>query len=139
MTSKIYAAVAAVLLATPVFAEGDAAAGEKAFNRCKSCHTITADDGTTIVRGGRTGPNLYGVIGRQAGTYEDFRYGKDLVAAGEAGLVWDEATFETYLQDPRAFLVDYLDSKKARSKMAFKLRDGGEDIYAYLVSVSGGE
>ncbi len=136
MTSKIFAVVAAVMLATPVFAAGDAAKGEKDFNRCKSCHAITAEDGTNIVRGGRTGPNLYGVIGRTAGTVDGFRYGKDLVAAGEAGLVWDEATFEAYVQDPRGFLVDYLDSNKARSKMAFKLKSGAEDVYAYLLSVS---
>lgn len=129
------AALSALALATPVFAEGDAAAGEKAFNRCKSCHMIANGD-DTIVRGGRTGPNLYGLVGRQAGTYEGFKYGDSIVAAGEAGLVWDEETFVTYVQDPKAFLADYLDDSSARSKMSFKLRKGGEDIYAYLASLS---
>lgn len=134
------AAAALGLLAAPAFAEshagaGDAAAGEKEFNKCKSCHMIVADDGTEIVKGGRTGPNLYGIIGRQAGSVEDFRYGDSLVAAGEAGLVWDEETFVAYVQDPKGFLVEYLDDSSARSKMSYRLRKGMEDVYAYLVSV----
>lgn len=133
-------AATAMTLAGAAFAgshsgSGDAAAGEKEFNKCKSCHMIVADDGTEIVKGGRTGPNLYGVIGRQAGTYEDFRYGDSIVAAGEAGLVWDEETFVTYIQDPKGFLAEYLDDSSARSKMSYRLRKGMEDVYSYLVSV----
>ncbi|MBC6408313.1 MAG: cytochrome C [Rhodobacteraceae bacterium] len=132
-----FAATAIVgLLALPAFAEGDPAAGEKEFNKCKSCHMIVADDGTEIVKGGKTGPNLFGIVGRQAGTYPDFRYGDDLVAAGEAGLVWDEEQFLAYVQDPRAYLREFLDDNAAKSKMTFKLRKGGEDVYAYLVSVA---
>ncbi len=140
MTFKFAAIAAATLMASSAFAaghggSGDAAAGEKDFNRCKSCHMITADDGTNIVRGGRTGPNLYGVIGRQAGTVEGFRYGDSLVEAGEKGLMWDEASFVAYVADPKAFLADYLGDSGARSKMSFRLNSGAEDIYAYLVSV----
>lgn len=134
--TRMIAAVIAGLLAVPAFAEGDPAAGEKEFNKCKSCHMVVADDGTEIVKGGKTGPNLWGIVGRTAGTYADFRYGDDLVAAGEAGLVWDEATFVEYVADPRAFLRTYLDDNKAKSKMSFKLRSGGEDVWAYLASVS---
>ncbi|WP_439524548.1 c-type cytochrome [Marivita sp.] len=133
---KIMIATAALLLAGSSAALAqDAEAGEREFNKCKSCHMIVADDGTEIVKGGRTGPNLYGIIGRQAGTNEDFRYGDSLVAAGEAGLVWDEEHFVSYVQDPKAFLAEYLDDSGARSKMSFRLRKGMEDVYAYLVSV----
>ena len=140
MKLKLLTVMAAATLATSAFAEshagsGDAAAGEKEFNKCKSCHMIVADDGTEIVKGGKTGPNLYGVIGRQAGTAADFNYGDDLVKAGAAGLVWDEETFVAYVQDPKAFLAEYLDDKGARSKMSFRLRSGMEDVYSYLVSV----
>ncbi|MCR9109205.1 cytochrome C [Marivita sp. XM-24bin2] len=133
-------AATAMTLAGAAFAEshagsGDAEAGEKEFNKCKSCHMIVADDGTEIVKGGRTGPNLYGVIGRQAGSVEDYRYGDSLVAAGEAGLVWDKESFVAYVQDPKGFLVEYLDDSSARSKMSYRLRKGMEDVYAYLVSV----
>lgn len=128
--------VLATLLAGPVLAEGDAAKGEKGFKKCKSCHVVAAEDGTVIVKGGKTGPNLYGVPGRQAGTVEGFKYGDDLVAAGEAGLVWDEALFVEYTADPKKFLQNQLDSKSVKSKMSFRLKSGAEDIYAYLVSVS---
>lgn len=131
---------AATLFAAPAFADGhetgDAEAGAKEFNKCKSCHMIVnTETEEVIVKGGKTGPNLYGVIGRQAGVVEGFKYGKSIVEAGEQGLVWDFDSFTTYVVDPRKFLQTTLDDKKARSKMAFKLRKGGDDIYAYLVSV----
>lgn len=136
--TRTFAAILALSFAAPAFADGhstgDAEAGEKAFNKCKSCHMIVADDGTEIVKGGKTGPNLYGVIGRTAGT-ADFRYGDDLVAAGEAGLVWDEANLAEYTADPRSFLRTTLDDPKAKSRMSFKLKKGGEDVAAYLASV----
>ncbi len=140
MKLQIVSILTAAALGTAAFADshagsGDAAAGEREFNKCKSCHMIEDAEGNTIVRGGKTGPNLYGVIGRQAGTVEGFSYGDSLVAAGEAGLVWDEETFVTYVQDPKAFLAEYLDDSGARSKMSFRLRKGMEDVYAYLVSV----
>ena len=140
MKLMIATAATAMTLAGSAFAEshagsGDAEAGEREFNKCKSCHMIVADDGTEIVKGGRTGPNLYGIIGRQAGSVEDFRYGDSLVAAGEAGLEWNEETFVAYVQDPKGFLAEYLDDSSARSKMSFRLRSGMEDVYAYLVSV----
>lgn len=134
---KALATVAALsLLAVPAFAEGDAAKGEKAFKKCKSCHMVVSPEGETIVKGGKTGPNLYGAPGRQAGTAEGFKYGKDLVAAGEAGLSWDEASFVAYVTDPKAFLKENLGNNSAKSKMSFKLKKGGEDVYAYLASVS---
>lgn len=132
---RLIATTALALLAAPAFAEGDAAKGEKGFKKCKACHMIVSDSGETIVKGGKTGPNLFGLPGRTAGS-ADFKYGADLAAVGEAGLVWDEASFVTYTTDPKAFLQDTLDSTSAKSKMSFKLKKGGEDIWAYLVSVS---
>lgn len=136
MKSKIVLLSVFCSIAVPAFADGDAAEGEKVFNKCKACHSVTSEDGTDIVKGGKIGPNLYGVIGRQAGSYEDFKYSDDLAAAGEAGLVWDEANFAEFVADPREFLKKTLDSTKAKSKMVFRLKDGGEDVAAYLNSVS---
>ena len=120
--------------AAPAFAEGDAAAGEKEFNKCKSCHYVTADDGTEIVKGGKVGPNLYGVIGRQSAS-TDFKYSKDAVALGETGFVWTQEDLAVYVADPTGFLREKLGDSKAKSKMAFKLKDGGADVAAYLASV----
>ena len=136
--TRIFAALIAGVIAGPVFADahgsGDAEAGEKGFKKCKACHMI-ASESETIVKGGKTGPNMYGVAGRTAGTVEGFKYSGDLVAAGEAGLVWDEASLVAFTADPKKFLQEFLDNSKAKSKMSFKLKKGGEDIYAYLVSV----
>ncbi len=128
-------ALAAGLLAAPAAYAGDAAAGEKVFSKCKVCHSITATDGTVIQKGGKVGPNLYGVIGRQAGTYPDFKYGEGLIAAGAAGLVWDEAQISQYDPDPSKFLEAFLNDPKVKSKMLFKLPAGAEDVAAYIASV----
>lgn len=119
----------------PAVAEGDAEAGEKAFNRCKSCHSITNGE-EVILRGGRTGPDLFGVIGRPAASVEEFKYSNDLVAAAEAGLIWNQENLVDFATDPRAFLREYLGDGGAKSKMTFRLSSGGEDIAAYLVSLA---
>ncbi len=128
--------VALALLTTPALADGDIAKGEKTFGKCKSCHMIATDDGTTLVKGGKTGPNLYGVIGRTAGTVDGFRYGSDMVAAGQAGLIWTEENLTEFVQDPRGFLKTALNDSKAKSKMSLKLKKGGADVAAYLASLA---
>ncbi|HBS21116.1 MULTISPECIES: c-type cytochrome [Alphaproteobacteria] len=128
MKTLLAASATLVALSLPAFAEGDAAKGEKEFNKCKACHMI-ASDSETIVKGGKTGPNLYGVIGRTAGSYEGFKYSDGLAAKGAEGLVWDEAELATFVKNPN----DYLGS---RSKMTFKLAKGGEDVAAYLATFS---
>jgi cytochrome c len=134
MKLSLIATAALLALSAPAFASGDAANGEKEFKKCKACHMIVADDGTEIVKGGKTGPNLYGVIGRKAGS-TDFKNGPSLAAAGEAGLVWDEASLAEYVADPKAFLIDHTGDPKAKTLMTFKLKKGGEDVAAYLASV----
>ena len=129
----------ALTLSSSAFAmSGDAENGEKIFKKCKSCHSIiNSDTGDVIYKGGKTGPNLWGLDGRQAGTEANFgKYGKSIIAAGEAGLNWNEAEFADYVQDPKAYLRAYLDDPKAKSKMAFKLKKDGVDVYAYILSVS---
>lgn len=131
--TKLFALTAATLLATSSAYAGDAAGGEKDFKRCKACHTIANGD-DVIFKGGKTGPNLYGVIGRVAGSQADFsKYGDDLVAVGAAGLVWTEELLTDYVKDPKGFLSAQLDTS-AKSKMSFKMKDGA-DVAAYLASV----
>lgn len=129
------ASLAIVALAVPALAQ-DAAAGEKEFNKCKACHSILADDGTAIVKGGKTGPNLYGVIGRPVASIADFKYGESILAVGAAGVVWDEALLTAYVADPAAWLKEQTGDSAAKSKMSFKLAKGGADVSAYLASVA---
>ncbi|MBL9049485.1 MAG: cytochrome C [Tabrizicola sp.] len=135
MTKFILLAVTAAAMAAPAFA-GDPAAGEEAFKKCKACHSVIAPDGTEIQKGGRTGPNLYGIIGRGVGADPDFTYGESLAALGATGAVWDEATFAAYVANPTDYLKSALGDDAAKSKMSFKLAAGGEDVAAYLASVS---
>lgn len=110
-------ALAATLLAAPVMAQDfDEAAAESAFRRCKSCHQI-ADGDNVLQRGGRTGPNLFGVIGRTAGRYNDFRYSDGMVAAGDAGLIWDEENLVEFIAKPSEFLRTYTGDNNLRSNM----------------------
>ncbi|MEP4199407.1 MAG: c-type cytochrome [Aliishimia sp.] len=141
MKKLVSATIGMCLFVAPAFADGhatgDAEAGEAVFKKCKSCHAIVDADDNTIVKGGRTGPNLFGVFERTAGSVDGFKYGDSIVEAGAAGLAWNEADFVAYVEDPRGFLRTYLDDKKAKSKMAFKLskEDDRANVWAYLVSV----
>ncbi|WP_413717490.1 c-type cytochrome [Silicimonas sp. MF1-12-2] len=144
---KHFLAVAALAaLASPAFADahlgsGDPAAGEAAFSKCQSCHVVQNDAGEVLAgRNAKTGPNLFGVVGRQAGTVDGFRYKKSIVEAGEGGLVWDAATIAAYLQDPTAFLKETLGDNGARSGMAFKVRSEEEaaDLAAFLATFGQG-
>ena len=132
----ILATALAVTFATaPAFAAGDAAKGEAEFKKCKACHAIEAADGTAIQKGGKTGPNLYGVIGRQVGSL-DFAYGDSIKAVGATGAVWTEEELAAYIANPADWLKTKLDDPAAKSKMSFKLAKGGEDVAAYLASVA---
>jgi len=109
---------------TPALAAGDAAAGEKVFKkRCKACHTT--DEGKHKV-----GPSLFGVVGRKAGD-TDFKRYKGLKGADYN---WDEASLDTWLKDPKAFVK----SKGGKStSMTFKLKKDEDraNVIEYLKSV----
>lgn len=86
----------AMLAALPApYALADLDNGRRVFARCRSCHTITPN-GPNM-----TGPNLYGVIGRVAGTHAGYTYSKPVKAAGFA---WDDEHIDHWLQNPRTFL-----------------------------------
>lgn len=136
MKFKTAAVLATISLALPALAEGDAAKGEKEFKKCKACHSIESAS-ETIVKGGKTGPNLYGIAGRAAGSVEGFKYSDVLIAAGEKGLEWDEESFVGYVQDATAWLDEYT-GVKGRSKMTFKVRkeEDAANLWAYLSSLT---
>jgi cytochrome c len=134
-------ATGALLALSPLAAmAGDPEAGAAAFtSQCSSCHVVVNDAGETLAgRNARTGPNLYGVIGRQAGIIEGFRYGPSIVEAGTNGLVWDEESIVAYLQNPNTFLRETLGNNRARGNMAFQVRseDAARDLYAFLATFS---
>ena len=119
-------------IAAGAAAEGDPAAGERAFRQCAACHTL---DGSH-----RVGPSLQGIFGRTAGTADGFRYSPDIVAAGEAGLVWDAETIFTYLENPPEFLKEATGKDRVQTRMPNRYPDAQmrEDIIAYLEQDVGG-
>ena len=106
------------LAAGPAMAAGDAAAGEKVFNKCKVCHRI-GEGAKNMV-----GPELNGLDGRHSGSVAGFNYSD---ANKNSGLTWNEATFKEYITDPK--------KKIPGTKMVFaglpsdKDRD---DLWAYI-------
>lgn len=87
----------ATLLATlpAPWSQADLDNGRRVFARCRSCHTIT-EGGPNM-----TGPNLYGVFGRQAGALPGYNYSD---AVRQADFVWDGEQLDHWLENPRTFL-----------------------------------
>ncbi|GAB4386078.1 c-type cytochrome [Albidovulum sp.] len=122
MTRTTLAAIGILTaLALPALASGDAAKGEKVFNKCKACHAV--GEGAK----NKVGPELNGLIGRPAASVADFKYSDAMTAKGAEGMVWDEETLKAYLADPRGVVKG--------TKMTFaglKKEDEIEDVIAYL-------
>ena len=78
-----------------VLASADPAAGEKVFNKCKSCHSIE--------KGGpnKVGPHLWGVVGRPKGHVEDFAYSDALKGLGGE---WTYADLNEFLTAPKNYV-----------------------------------
>lgn len=87
----LLATSATFLLANGAAAAGDAAKGKDLFARCMVCHT--ADKGGP----NRVGPNLFGVVGRKAGTLPGYSYS---TAMKSSGITWDEEVLAKYLVAP---------------------------------------
>ena len=78
-----------------LLALGDMAHGEKVFKKCSACHMIVSDGKNMI------GPNLWGVIGRTAGSVNDYKYSKAMVAYGKE---WTFEEMNAYLIKPQAYI-----------------------------------
>ena len=78
-----------------LLAMGDLAHGEKVFKKCSACHMIVSDGKNMI------GPNLWGVIGRQAAVISDYNYSK---AMKDYGKEWSFEEMNAYLIKPQAYI-----------------------------------
>jgi len=74
-----------------VYASADAAAGEKVYGKCKSCHAIDGKDGT--------GPHLNGVVGRMHGAVAGYKYSEAMLA--KAAEPWSEEAIYAFLKNPK--------------------------------------
>ena len=110
-----------VMLSAPIAAQaGDIEAGLKVFKKCKACHVVDKEKN-------KTGPHLVGIIGRPAASVESFKkYSK---AMKESGIVWDAASLDGYLENPKKYLKG--------GKMAFaglRKQKDRDNIIAYFES-----
>jgi cytochrome c len=62
------------------------------LSQCGTCHSVKPNDKP------RQGPNLFGVLGRKAGSVPDFKYSPGFA---QEDFVWDEAHLDAYLTMPQ--------------------------------------
>ena len=125
---QMFSTAIVIALALPglAMAEGDAEKGQKAFNKCKSCHQV-GDKAKN-----KTGPVLNGIIGAAAGAVDGFKYSKPMKSAADGGLVWSEEELAAFLTKPKAYMKG--------TKMSFAgLRKAADvaAVIAYLKSEGG--
>ncbi len=126
MRAAALALAIGLICETPAVAQvaGDAARGERQFQRCFSCHSVDPAEKAKL-----QGPSLFGVVGRKAATVDGFDYSDAMRAAAAAGLVWDVPRLDAFIADAEAALPG--------TKMAMPpLRDAEDraDIIAYLMA-----
>lgn len=131
MGKKLLVALTLALggLAVPALAQ-DAdlvAQGAKVFKRCAACHMIGPNAEN------RVGPELNKIVGRKAGSVEDFDYSDAMKKAGADGLVWDNDKLFAYLASPKAMVPG--------TKMAFAGLPKEDDRHAVIayIDANGGE
>ncbi|MEO5365705.1 MAG: cytochrome c family protein [Magnetococcus sp. WYHC-3] len=119
LLAAVVAAFAVSAFSGPVLA-GDVEAGKKLFAKCFACHDNTDQ------KKKKTGPPLWGVVGRGIAEMEGFPY-SDAFKGKKGTMVWDEANIDAYLTSPKDFVP--------KNKMAFVgLKDAGEraNVIEYL-------
>ena len=94
-SAEVSEKVAEIVDIKALLAMGDLAHGEKVFKKCSACHMIAAGGKNMI------GPNLWNVIGRTAGSVNDYKYSKAMVAYGKE---WSFEEMNSYLIKPQAYI-----------------------------------
>ncbi|MBV9572061.1 MAG: cytochrome c family protein [Alphaproteobacteria bacterium] len=70
---------------------GDVNAGKGVFTRCAACHRVDKGGADGL------GPNLFGVVGRKAGSRPNFSYSP---ALKNAGFVWTPQKLDAWIAHP---------------------------------------
>ena len=123
------AASALALLASPAFA-ADAAHGAQIFKgTCGVCHLAQPHPAVSDLAM-RIGPNLWGVVGRKAGTTQHFRYSP---AMRQSGIVWTTDKLRPYIHDPQQTIPNI-----RMSFLGLKNMRDVDDVIAYLQTFKGG-
>ncbi len=78
----------------PLLASADIAAGEKAFKRCGTCHTVENGGANKV------GPNLYNVVGAGKGHASGFAYSDALTSLGGE---WTYENLNAFFANPKGY------------------------------------
>ena len=106
----ILAAMPAVLLLAGT-AHAAPAPAPATWARCAVCHDNTKGGPNKI------GPNLYGVVGKKAGTHAPtFKYSDGLK---KSGLTWNAATLDKWIENPRALVPGWANGRSG-SPLAYR-------------------
>jgi cytochrome c len=111
-------AATAITISTGTARAQDAQKGQMVFNMCLPCHSIGPGAQNKV------GPELNGLDGRHSGSVPDFDYSD---ANKNSGIVWNEATFKKYIQNPQGAIPG--------TKMIFpgvKNEQQVNDLWAYV-------
>jgi cytochrome c len=92
---------------------GPVSAGERAFQKCYSCHALgDADEGAQ-------GPSLKGVVGRKVANWPGYDYSLAMRAYADKQPRWTREVLDAFLANPQGVVPD-------NDMEFFGLRDAGE-------------
>jgi cytochrome c len=117
----VFIALSFALSTSVAFAAGDAKKGEADFARCAVCHTVAKAGGNGV------GPNLFGTVGRKAGTMPNFYYSPALKSSG---ITWTPDKLDAWIKSPATMVPG--------NRMTFAGLDNAQsraDVVAYLATL----
>jgi len=97
MKTTVLFSLAAVLVmsASTALAAGDAGRGKSAFSTCQVCHSNIKNGPNGI------GPNLYGVVGRKAGSISGYYYS---AAVKNSKITWTNDKLTAWITSPQKLI-----------------------------------
>ncbi|MFN3818457.1 c-type cytochrome [Blastomonas sp.] len=108
--------VLALLLPVPAAAQATNQTGERAFQRCYSCHSVTKGEK------GLSGPNLHALAQRPIAGDQTFEYSKAFKRFAGSNRRWTPELLDQFLADPQKLVpgndMGFFGLKKAEERAA---------------------
>jgi cytochrome c len=102
-----------------LFAVADAAAGEKLWRQCAACHALEPGKNGT-------GPYLHGIVGRDKGAVDGFKYSS---ALAEVEGSWEPVNLDGFIANPKGYLAG-----TAMAYAGMKKPEDRANLIAYLAT-----